>query len=93
MELSKVISALNSKLRRDILKVLVDNPSTVGEVLDNLRNRGFNVKYRETVYRALEKLVDSGLVQKFYDGEKGICYRLSIRQIKIEIDKDSIDVI
>lgn len=93
MEIDKVISALNSQLRMDILKVLVTTPKTVSEVLEDLRKKGIDITYRETAYRAIEKLVDSGLAQKFYEKQKGICYRLSTRQIEIKIDNDSITII
>jgi Fe2+ or Zn2+ uptake regulation protein len=35
-----------------------------------LRRRKLKVKYRETVYRAMEKLADSGLIEKYYDRER-----------------------
>ena len=93
MDIVKVISALNSDLRREILKILADRPCTVLEVLKNLKNKGLDVKYRETVYRALEKLVDAELVEKFYAKEKGLCYKLSLTRITIEITKELLDIV
>lgn len=93
MDIAKVISALNSELRREILKILAEKPYTVLEVQDELKTRGFNVKYRETVYRALEKLVDAGLVEKYYVKEKGICYKLSLTCIIIGVTKESLDLV
>ena len=93
MRLSKVISALNSDLRREILKILAEKPYTVLEVSNRLKSKGVNVKYRETVYRALEKLVDADVVAKFYTRQKGLCYRLSLTQATIRIGKDSLDIV
>jgi len=93
MDIAKVISALNSDLRREILKILAEEPYTVLEVLNNLKNKGLKVKYRETVYRALEKLVDAELLEKFYVKEKGLCYRLSLTRITIEIRKELLDIV
>ena len=76
MDIAKVLAALNSELRREILKILAEKPSTVLEVQTKLKTKGLKVKYRETVYRALEKLVDAKLVKKFYVKEKGLCYSL-----------------
>ena len=66
---------------------------TVLEVLDRLKSKGFDVKYRETVYRAIEKLVDAELVEKYYVKEKGLCYKLSLTHMTIEITKESLDIV
>ena len=50
-----------------MLKVLAEEPENVANVMKKWKARGVDIKYRETVYRALEKLVDIGLVDKFYD--------------------------
>jgi Fe2+ or Zn2+ uptake regulation protein len=92
MDIAKIISALNSDLRREILKTLAERPYTVLEVLNKLKKKGLDVKYRETVYRALEKLVDAELVEKFYTKEKGLCYKLPLTRITIEITKESLDI-
>lgn len=93
MDIAKVISALNSSMRREILKILVERPNTVIGVLSSLKKKSLNVKHRETVYRALEKLVDADLVEKFYVKEKGLCYMLSLTRITIEITRESLDVV
>jgi len=90
MEIRKVISALDSDLRREILRIVADNPGTVVDVLNQLRKRGFEVKYRETVYRAMEKLVDAQLMEKFYEKERGLCYKLSLTSLEIDITKGTI---
>ena len=72
MDIDKVISALNSNLRREILKALATAPKTVNQALEELNKKGVHIKYRETVYRALEKLFDADLVEKYYAKEKGI---------------------
>ena len=91
MEIDKVIAALNSKLRREILSIVSKQPMPVIQVLKELKKRRFEVKYRETVYRALEKLVNSGLVEKCYVKEKGICYKLKVKIIKIDLIKGEIE--
>ena len=93
MDIAKVVSALNSSLRREILKILAERPNTVLEVLNKLKTKGLDVKYRETVYRALEKMVDAELVEKFYVKEKGLCYKLSLTRITIEIRKELLDIV
>lgn len=92
MDLARIISALDSELRREILMILAEKPYTVLEVKDQLKSRGVDAKYRETVYRALEKLVDAELVEKFYVKEKGLCYKLSLTQVTIRITRGSLAI-
>jgi Fe2+ or Zn2+ uptake regulation protein len=63
----------------------------VVQVLEELKKRKYDVKYRESVYRALEKLVDSELVEKCYIKEKGLCYRLKVKSLKIDLTKGEIE--
>jgi len=93
MDIAKVISALNSDLRRKILKVLAENTYTVLGVLNKLKSKGLDVKHRETVYRALEKLVEAELVEKFYAKDTGLCYKLSLTRITVEIRKEFLDIV
>jgi len=86
-----VISALNSELRREILKIISKEPMPVIQVLEELKKRKFDVKYRESVYRALEKLVDSGLVEKCYIKNKGLCYKLKVKIVKIDLSKGEVE--
>ncbi|RLF03709.1 MAG: hypothetical protein DRK00_08375 [Thermoprotei archaeon] len=92
MEVEKVASALNSELRREILKVLAGEPETALGVLNKLKERGIKVRYRETVYRALEKLVEANLVEKFYKRGRGICYGLLVNHILLRIDEEKISI-
>ena len=92
MDIAKVISALNSELRREILTILAEKPYTVLEVLNKLKKESPDVRYRETVYRALEKLVDAELVEKFYAKGKGLCYKLSSTRITIKLTKENVDI-
>jgi Fe2+ or Zn2+ uptake regulation protein len=81
----RIFSALSSKTRLEILRILSAKPGSVIQILDELKKRDYGIKYRESVYRALEKLVAAGLVEKYYDKEeRGIKYRLV--KTKLEID-------
>lgn len=91
MCIDKVLSALDSKFRREVLRIVLEEPKTVMQVFNELRDRGMEVKYREVVYRALEKLLDAGLVDKEYVKGRGLCYRAKARAIVINLANDSID--
>jgi len=89
----KLFTILSSQLRLEVLKILAEEPENVANVMKKLKARGVDIKYRETVYRALEKLVDVGLVGKFYDREKGLCYKLLVKSICVEITPDAIKIV
>jgi Fe2+ or Zn2+ uptake regulation protein len=91
METGRVIAALNSDFRREVLRILSKEPMTVVQVLEELKRRKLGVKYRETVYRALEKLFGAGLVDKSYVKNKGLCYKLIVSCITIDISTDSLE--
>ncbi len=91
MEINKVVAALDSNIRREMLRILSKDPMNVVEVLEELKRRKFEVKYRETVYRGLEKLLEAGLVDKSYVKNKGLCYKLTANRIIIDVTKDSIE--
>jgi len=92
MDADKVISALNSKLRREILRIISEEPMTVIQVLDELKRKKFEIEYRESVYRALEKLLDAGLVEKYYIKEKGLCYTTKVKLVVIDLMKDNVEL-
>ena len=91
----KVISALNSKLRREIIKLLNKGPLTVAEIFKEISKKDeYNIKYRESIYRAVEKLVDAGLVKKYYDTEKkAICYKLTVKIIRLNLIEGRVETL
>lgn len=92
LDFEKVIAALGSSTRRRILVILGDNRLTLKEIFDRLSKAESLVKYRGSTFRALEKLVDAGLVNKFYDNMKGICYKLLVRKIEIDLTNGKVSI-
>jgi len=92
MDIEKVVKALNSRTRRKILKILSEGPKNVKEISIVLREEySANIKYRESVFKALEKLVEADLVEKFYEKDKGITYRLKREKITIDLTKEVVE--
>jgi Fe2+ or Zn2+ uptake regulation protein len=79
-----MFSALSKKTNRQILRTLTGGPATVRDVMNRLSDLGVETKYRESVYKALEKLVLADLVKKTYVQDKGICYELKTSKIIID---------
>ena len=92
MSIEKIIKALNSRTRRKILKILSEGPKNVKEVFIVLKEQySTNIKYRESVFKALEKLVEADLVEKSYEKGKGITYRLKRKKITIDLTKEVVE--
>jgi predicted transcriptional regulator len=94
MDFHKIISALDSETRQQIIKILGRGPSNVAEIFQEINKiQKAAITYRESVYRALEKMVAAGLVEKYYDREKGICYKLLTRKIKLDLVDGTVEKI
>jgi len=84
MNLEDSIKGLNSKTRREILKLLCKENLSAIEVYRKLKNGG--PKYRQSINKALEVLKECGLVEKYYDDEKNeICYRIIKKKICLDL--------
>lgn len=65
---------------------------TIKELLYELReDRDFKVRYRESVYKALERLVDAGLVEKRDEKNRGRCYKVVKTKLEINLAKETIE--
>ena len=61
-------------------------PWTVNDVFDEVKKKSLApIKYRESVYRSLERLVDAGLVEKYYDKDRGLCYKLLAKKVELNL--------
>jgi len=73
MELRKIAYALNSDLRLRIIGLLCKEDMTANEVISKLKENA--PRYRQSIYKALEILHTSGLVEKYYnDTTKALRY-------------------
>jgi Fe2+ or Zn2+ uptake regulation protein len=85
MEPHTILSILSSRTRLEILKILSSGPKNLMEIKDALDASGVGIKYRESVYRALEKLVLAGLVDKLYvNGGRKVRYALAVEKVELE---------
>lgn len=94
MDFNKVILALNSNTRQQIIKILDKGPATLTEIFQEIKkNKKVGIAYRESIYRALEKMVDADLVEKYYEKGKGICYKLLTKKIKLDLVKGTVECV
>lgn len=85
MEIDKVGKVLNSEIRRKLLHHLTEDSLSVNEAVDALESEGSDVRYRQTVYRALEDIKESGLAEKNYE-DGSLQYKLLKKEIKISFE-------
>ena len=77
------VSYLRTKMRREILQILCNKgPMGAPEVFEEIKIN--KPRYRQSINKALEKLKDSGLVEKFYDeNKKRLVYKIKNKKIII----------
>ncbi|KXA91788.1 hypothetical protein AKJ63_00920 [candidate division MSBL1 archaeon SCGC-AAA259D18] len=68
LNFDEVVDVLSLKSGRAIFRSILNDAKTVKEVQEDLEESEVSLKYRESVYKALERLVSAGLVKKMRDG-------------------------
>ncbi len=77
MDLDKILFALKSSTRRDIIQILAKKPNSAIGVYLKAKENDPKTPRREAIYKELQKLVEIGLVEKKYNIEfKEIQYEL-----------------
>lgn len=80
--------ALDSHLRRELLSIAQEGPMSSQQYFDEVTRRDFGIKYKESVYKELQLLVDSGLMDKQYDKRsKTIVYSPTTKGIAFDTNK------
>ncbi|WP_457550061.1 hypothetical protein [Archaeoglobus sp.] len=89
-EISKVAKALSSITRLRLINIVSKfNGLTAIEIYKIYKDTYNDFKYRESIYRELEKLVDAKILKKEYDKDsKRLIYKLNIKNIMINFDDD-----
>jgi len=86
MNIELVGKIIGDKTKLEILSCLRKKSSTYGEVFEDLKKKGLKIKYQQTVYRALEKILEAGLVDKKYVSGVGLVYSLKYHHLYIDLD-------
>lgn len=82
-----LLRALDSELRRELIKIAHEEGALDADGYYNeIVKRGFSIKYKESVYKELQLLVEAELLDKYYDVKsKKIRYRLVANKIIVDI--------
>jgi Fe2+ or Zn2+ uptake regulation protein len=91
VDFNKVIQALSLKTRREILRVITGQSKTLIQIYEELRKKNIPIKYRESVYKSLEKLISVGLVEKVYE-KRTVLYRSRFSKIKVNLVDEKMEL-
>ena len=83
-DFQEVIKVLSQESSREILRVLGNESKTLREVFEETQETSNSLKYRESVYKVLEKLNEVGLVEKIREGNS-VEYRARYYRIKADL--------
>lgn len=85
--------ALDSPARRMLMLLAVEGAKTSEEYRQELLKRGYEVRFKESIYKDLQMLVDAGLVQKYYDKEsKAIVYSSGVTTVVFDLLRWSLEL-
>lgn len=91
MKITKICKALSSETRLKILKILIDKKLSSANVHREYNKRFHEKRHRESIYRALEKLVSAEILMKEYDTtRKEIVYSLKHKEITINLKNQKV---
>ena len=85
----KQINAICDPTRLRILGLLAEEPMTNTEIYEKLKKQG--IMYRESIFKALEKLKEANLIKRQYNEKVGYKYELNFKMLKIS-EKLSIEL-
>lgn len=91
-KLALVLRALDNSMRRELMKLAAEKPMNGDEFYDAIVNKGFNIRYRESVYKELQTLVVAGLLDKYEGGDR-ILYKSKVSKIIIDANTLEVDVV
>jgi len=90
-DFQEVIEVLSQESSREILRVLGNESKTLREVFEETQETSNSLKYRESVYKVLEKLNEVGLVKKIREGNS-VEYRRIYSDIEANFLEEKLDL-
>lgn len=93
MEIAEIAQALSSKTRVRLLHIVSKRSMTSSDAHEQYQEKYSSPTRRESIYRELENLVDSGLVTKEYRGDqKELVYTTSYDGIYFDIPNMDVEM-
>ena len=90
-DIERFIQLLGNKTKLMLCFVIKDKKLALPEVVEEFKKKYKIKKYRETLYRLLEQMVKSNLLEKEYEKEsKKLVYYLKIDKIELDFLEPSL---
>lgn len=70
MEFTEVAHALSSRTRVRLMQIVLDSPVSSAEAFQRYQSQYDTPSHRESIYRELENLAETGLLEKRYESEE-----------------------
>ncbi len=82
-----LLRALDSELRRELIRIAYEEGALDADgYYNSIIKRGFKIKYKESVYKELQLLVEAELLEKYYDAKsKKIKYKLNATKVLVDL--------
>ncbi len=83
-DFQETLDILSLRSARQILRTIIGRAKSVQEILEELKDKDFPIKYRSSVFKSLEKMVSAGLVEKIRE-ENAVKYRSRYSSITADL--------
>jgi len=94
MAIDEICKALGSETRLRILEILANGGMSSVKVYHEYSKKFHDKKQRESIFRALQKLVNVNILEKVYDDKKKeIIYKLKAKEITIDLVNQRLKVV
>ena len=92
-DIDNIYNLLSSKLRIMICLTLNKDELSLSEIMEYIKKSYKIKKSKEAIYRALENMVNSNLVEKKYDqNSKKLKYSLKVTKLEIDFKNKEISL-
>jgi Fe2+ or Zn2+ uptake regulation protein len=85
MDLSDVCTALSNETRRKLVEVINSEGPLTNREAHEIFEREYRSLRRESIYKALEKLVSSDILVKEYINDRGVVYKLDTDKVLLDL--------
>lgn len=89
-----ISNLMGNRLKLELCFILREKKLSLNEIVEAYEQKYGTKKYRETIFRALQEMLKSELIEKTYDQQrKKIQYHLLIRGLLIDFAREKIESI
>ena len=88
LTLDGIAKVLSSETNREIIKLLHKKNMTNIEIYEQMKTK---IVCRESIFKALKKLVNNELVEKVYSKDKRVRYKLTHSKYVLDLKQETVE--